>query len=152
MKTCGPFAVVDAIREGDMAENDSIQAHVSFARCLTNERFFDRFYEHFMTSHPDVKPRFAHTDMEKQRHLLRHGVASALKFANEESVMTRSAINRIRESYDHQHLDIKPELYDFWLDSLMKTVAESGPEFTPTLDRLWRDELAPAISYIKAGY
>lgn len=135
-----------------MAEDDSMQVHASFARCLTNERFFDRFYEYFMASHPDVKPRFANTNMEMQKHLLRHGVASALKFANEDSVMARAAINRIRESHDHQHLNINPELYDFWLESLMKTVAESDPEFTTVLGKLWRDELAPAISYIKAGY
>ena len=30
--------------------------------------------------------------------------------------------------------------------------AETDPEFTPALGDLWRDELAPAISYIKAGY
>lgn len=135
-----------------MSDDASVQVQASFARCLVNEKFFNRFFELFMASHPAIKPRFANVVVEKQYDILRHGVSSALMFSDEESVMARSCIDRIRQSHDHAHMNVDPGLYDFWLESLLKTVAETDPEFTPALGDLWRDELAPAISYIKAGY
>lgn len=72
---------------------------ISFGRCLTDPRFFDRFCEIFMGSHPDIGPMFAKTDMPKQKHLLRHGLMSALMFA-EDDAMARMCIDRIRDSHN----------------------------------------------------
>lgn len=130
---------------------DRVQA--SFARCLVHPRFFDRFYEIFIASHPAIQPMFAGTDMAKQHQLLRHGLMSALRFAqSEKNLMAKVCIDRIRESHGRKQLAISPDLYPFWLDSLVKTIAECDPGFDATLEREWRDMLQPVIDHIKSGY
>lgn len=123
----------------------------SFGRCLADRTFFDRFYDVFMASHADVPPMFDRTDMTKQKHLLRHGLMSALMYA-EGDVMAGSAIDRIRESHGRQRLNIRPELYRAWLQSIMHTVSECDPEFTPELGHAWNEALLPAIRHIQSGY
>ncbi len=130
---------------------DRVQA--SFARCLVHPRFFDRFYEIFVVSHPAIQPMFANTDMTRQHQLLRHGLMSALRFAqSEKNLMAKVCIDRIRESHGRTRLAISPELYPFWLNSLVKAVAECDPGFCPMLEREWRDVLQPVVDYIKSGY
>lgn len=130
---------------------DRVQA--SFARSPVHPRFFDRFYEVFIASHPAIQPMFANTDMTKQHQLLRHGLMSALRFAqSEKNLMAKVCIDRIRESHSRKQLAISPDLYPFWPDSLVKAVAECDPAFDAALEREWRDVLQPVIDYIKGGY
>ncbi|MCL5668412.1 MAG: hypothetical protein M1392_00060 [Gammaproteobacteria bacterium] len=37
----------------------------SYGRCTVNQKFLDRFYDIFLTSHPAIKPMFAKTDFAK---------------------------------------------------------------------------------------
>lgn len=125
----------------------------SYARCLVNPAFFNRFYEIFTGSHPAIRPMFAKTDMAKQHHLLRHGVMSALRYAqSEKNLMAKVCIDRIRESHSRKQYAISPELYPFWLNSLIQAVRETDPEFNPTLDEEWRQVLQPVVDYIGSGY
>ncbi len=114
-------------------------------------RFFDRFYEIFMASHPDIRPMFAKTDMIKQKHLLRHGFMSALMFV-EDDAMARMCIDRIRDNHSQSRLNIAPDLYHHWVSSILQTVSEFDREFTPRLGKLWREAPTPAVEHIKAGY
>ncbi len=123
----------------------------SFGRCLANQKFFDRFYEIFISSHADIQPMFAKTDMARQKHLLRHGLMSALMY-EEGDVMAKSAIDRIRETHGQQRLNIHPELYRYWQESIVRTVSECDPEFTPELGQRWNEVLVPAIRHIQSGY
>ncbi len=65
---------------------------------------------YFLESHPDIKPRFAHTDFDAQKHLLRQSINLAMLFANENPV-GKKGINRIRQSHSQSGLNIPPELY-----------------------------------------
>jgi hemoglobin-like flavoprotein len=123
----------------------------SYARCLNKTGFLNRFYEIFMASHPEVKPHFAHTDLNTQIQLLRHGLMSVFMFA-EQNPIGQKALTRIRESHKRTKLDIAPHLYQYWTDSLIKTVSEYDGQFDTELERAWRQVIQPATDYIKSGY
>jgi len=128
-----------------------MKVQTSFGRCLTHERFFDRFYEIFVASHPGIRPMFARTDMFRQKGLLRHGLMSALMYA-ESDLMAKACIDRIRESHGRSRLNIRLELYRHWLVGIVQAVSDCDPEFMPALGRLWRGALLPAAECIQSGY
>jgi hemoglobin-like flavoprotein len=104
-----------------------------------------------MASHREIRPMFASTDMVKQKHLLRHGLMSALMFV-EDNAMAKMCIDRIRDSHGQGRLNIRPELYSHWISSIVQVVSEFDAQFTPALGQLWRDVLTPAVEHIKSGY
>lgn len=123
----------------------------SYGRCLARKDFFDRFYIIFVDSHPDIRPMFAKTDMPKQKELLRHGLMSALLFM-ESDVMAKACIDRIRATHGATRLNIRPALYQYWIDSIVQTVSESDPQYSPALGEQWREVLVPAVRHIQSGY
>lgn len=133
-----------------MANDKSTRVQASYARCLSGTRFLDRFYDIFM-AHPEIRPLFAKTDMEKQKHLLRHGLSSVLMYAQNYAT-ARSCLLRIQETHSRQNLNIHPKLYPIWIDSLMRAVGECDPQFDAQLEADWREIIAPGIDLIVSGY
>ena len=128
-----------------------VDVEASFARCLVNEHFLDRFYEIFIKSHPAIKPMFANTDFTQQKELLRHGLMSVMMFA-ENDPMAKACLDRIRESHNRKHLAIDPGLYKHWVESLIKTVSEIDPDYSPTLETSWMEVIKPGVAHIAGGY
>lgn len=123
----------------------------SFGRCCVKGDVIGRFYEFFLKSHPDIGPRFAHTDFETQKNLLRQGINLAILFAA--GVPTGAmAIGRLRETHKQSRLNISPTLYPFWQKSLLQAIAEFDAQFSPTLRRQWEGVLRKTIDHITAGY
>jgi len=123
----------------------------SFGRAMTKQHFMARFYEIFIHCNPRIPQLFRNTDMEKQRELLSQSLSMVLLFSQGNPV-AKSVINRIRSSHDHKHLNISPDLYAFWVDSLIATLAECDQGFNPGLEQQWREILQVAIDHIKSGY
>ncbi|MDH1681399.1 globin, partial [Pseudomonas chengduensis] len=48
--------------------------------------------------------------------------------------------------------DIRPELYDLWLDALLLTISEHDKECDADVRQAWREVLNKGIAVIKAGY
>ena len=46
----------------------------------------------------------------------------------------------------------RPELYDFWLDSLLRSAREFDPQFNSEIDQAWRQMLQPGIEYMRSRY
>lgn len=133
-----------------MSENYA-DVQQSFQRCLTNKQFLFRFYEIFMSSHPDIRPMFTKTDFDKQIGLLRHGLSSALNFAGGTKI-GQSVLKRIGETHSRGRMNISPELYPYWINSLVTAVAECDPKFTPDLDKRWRNAMTVATDFIRAAH
>lgn len=127
------------------------EVETSYGRCLLKDGFLNRFYEIFITSHPDIRPMFAHTDFSAQIGLLRHGLNSVFMFS-ENNPIARKTLTRIRSSHSKDKLNIAPSLYRYWIDSLIKTVSEFDPEFTSDIEQAWRCVIQPAVDYITSGY
>lgn len=122
----------------------------SFQRCLTRKEFLKRFYDIFMASHPDVPKLFAKTDFDTQIRLLRHGLSASIAFAGGMRVGAH-VLERIGDTHGRGKMNIDPKLYPYWMDSLVRTVEETDPRYTPALGARWREALGIAISYIRGS-
>ncbi len=127
------------------------KVRLSYGRAISKRQFMDRFYELFMQSSPIVARKLAATDIEKQQELLSQAVNMVILFPQGNRI-ARNAIKRIRESHQRDGLDIKPEYYSFWVDSLATALAEHDPDFDGELEQAWRKVVQDAIDYIIEGY
>lgn len=128
----------------------------SYGRCMitreTKETFFHTFYDKFLNSHPVIGQMFKHTQFEKQITMLKNAISMAILFAEKQDELARDVLTKIRRSHSRARRDVKPEYYNFWLNSLVDTLRECDPQFTVQLEADWRDMLQVTIDYIVAGY
>jgi len=123
----------------------------SFGRCTVNQKFLDRFYDIFLASHPDIKPMFEKTDFSKQKALLRSGISMMIMYEDGTQV-AKMALDRLGHSHGKQGMNIAPKMYQYWIDSLVAAVKECDPQFSPALEKHWRDAMRRGINYmISAG-
>ena len=131
--------------------NDFEEVKQSFARCMIKGDVIGRFYDIFLDSYPAIKPRFANTDFDSQKHLLRQGVNLAIMFASDNPV-GKKGIERIRKSHSKLSLNIPPDFYPYWKKSFIQAASEFDPEFSNELEQQWDSVLQTTISYIIEGY
>jgi len=125
--------------------------HASLNRCLANDRFMEIFYEGFMKSDDEIRQMFSNTDFDKQKKLLRKALLSAVTFAAGGEV-ARERLSVIRATHNRAHMNVRPELYPFWVDSLIQAVAACDTTYNERLDAEWRAVLKPTIDFITSGY
>jgi hemoglobin-like flavoprotein len=123
----------------------------SFGRCCASEKFFDDFYETFLKSSPRAKEKFKDVDMARQKGLLRDAIAFMVMFFDGSSVAT-AKVDKLASSHSRARLNIEPDLYKFWLESLLVTVARHDARFGPEQDRAWRAVMGKGIAALVAGY
>lgn len=123
----------------------------SYSRACLNPKFFDRFYEIFLASDSRIKPMFAKTDFKKQKEDLRTGLAMLLAHLEGKTAGTMT-VNRIAQSHSKKNLNIDPNLYQFWIDSLVKAVRECDQKCTPDLERAWHKCLRSGVDFIVSQY
>lgn len=119
----------------------------SYGRCCMRPEFFDRFYNIFLGSHPSIKPMFAQTNFTKQKALLREGVAMMLMHLEGKSIGTL-CLNRIADTHNPRRMNITPQLYEYWINSVIATAKEYDSEWTPELEAEWRKALHAGVHYI----
>ena len=130
---------------------DLSEVKKSYGRACLNPKFLDRFYEIFLGSHPRIKPLFAKTDFKKQKEALRTGLAMLLAHLEGKPTGTMT-LDRIGESHSKKNMNIDPNLYQYWIDSLVKAVKEIDPQFTPELERGWEKVCRAGVDYIVSKY
>ncbi len=123
----------------------------SYSRCCVNPKFFDLFYDNFLASHPTIAPMFAKTDMTKQKTLLRQGLSMMFMHLGGNSVGT-TGVDRIAESHSKKKMNIDPNLYDYWINSLVKSVKACDEKMTPALEGEWRKILRTGVDRIVSQY
>jgi hemoglobin-like flavoprotein len=114
------------------------------------QRFFDAFYEKFITASPEVAQAFKDTDMEHQRNMLEKSFYGLFVFYATGN--NNDYLEKIAHRHSKHDANIRPELYDLWLDCLLQTVAEYDPQFTREIELAWRLVLATGITYMKFHY
>ena len=126
----------------------------SYERILKREIdgrcFFDAFYVNFINASPEIREKFKHTDMLHQQKMLKKSFYNLLVFYATNNV--DNYLIRIAKQHNRNHLNIPPPLYDLWLDTLLKTVADYDPEFSSTIELSWRLVLSTGITYMKFKY
>ena len=119
-------------------------AEDSYRRC-GQDHFFPAFYQRLLASHPAIPPKFAKTDFQKQHKLLQHGIGLLLIFAKRQNP---ALLERIAGRHAPHDLDIAPELYPFFVDSLLATVRQFDPQVDAKVEDAWRQALAPGIAFL----
>jgi len=120
----------------------------SYHRSRQSGVLFDTFYEIFLRKSPEIASKFAHTDFARQKLMLKQSLLEMLNYyCGIESV--RQEIERIGNL--HRQLEIRPEHYELWLDSLCEAVARHNPEYRAELGELWREAMRPGIALMLPG-
>lgn len=112
--------------------------------------FFETFYWHFLRSSDLISEQFLNTDMEKQRRMLKKSFYSLISFYA--SGAADNVLEKIAYMHSARELDIKPALYDLWMDSLVVTVQDYDPEFNDNVELAWRLVMSLGITYMKFKY
>ena len=102
--------------------------------------------------HPDVKPLFAKTDFRRQHNLLRHALSLLLIYPNKPEAEGRSLLRRVAERHSRSDLAIDPSLYGPFVDSLIVTVRQYDPDFTPEIEAAWRATVEQGVEYMISKY
>jgi len=126
-------------------------AKASYERCRAAPAFFPTFYRAFLATCPEAAPLFAHTDFAKQNKLLRHAVGLLLIFPNQPPGEP-TLLSRLAERHSRRDLNIDPTLYAPFIDSLIATVRQFDPDFTPATEAAWRATVRLGVEYMKAKY
>lgn len=123
----------------------------SLDRCLLSPGFLKRFYEIFLASSPEVRLKFQHVDMARQRQVLHQSLKLTLMAVYGTPESTRGLLG-LAETHSRKGRDIPPHLYELWLNALVEAASEHDTQFTPELRLAWRDMLQPAIQFITDRY
>ncbi len=121
----------------------------SYGRCCASSSFFDTFYQHFLASSPAIHDKFVKTDMTAQKHLLRAGILNLVLYARG---MSGTKLIALGQSHSREGFDIRPELYDLWLDALLLAIKQHDLEVTGEDLTAWREMLGKGINLIKSYY
>ena len=123
----------------------------SYQRCEDAGGFFDTFYDVFFAKSPEIAPKFANADMEKQKQIVMASVLMMLRLRTKDPVAHRT-VEEIGETHSRQGHDIRPDLYPIWLDALCETLAARDPQFSPELETQWREVMKEGIELIVSKY
>lgn len=124
----------------------------SLLRCEARWDFFDRFYERFLGSSPEVREKFADTDFVHQKRALRASFHVMLLAAEDETKGPDRYLAHVAARHGAGDLDIGAKLYDLWLDSLLATVRDCDPEFGPEVEKAWEAVMMVGIHYLCRNY
>jgi hemoglobin-like flavoprotein len=109
--------------------------------------FFTAFYEVFVKDSSEAAERFRNVDMNLQRDHLRKSLEHMVYFSIDREASDEML--KTARSHSKSVRDIQPELYERWLESLLKAVRKYDPEFSDEVEIAWRVVLAPGISYMQ---
>jgi hemoglobin-like flavoprotein len=89
--------------------------------------------------------------MDSQMVMLKNSLALVVMYGSR-SEYALGFVTELAERHGSRSLDIKPHLYEFWLESLMRAIERHDPNFSESLDKTWRQLLRAPIEFMKANY
>ncbi|MCG6656872.1 globin [Halomonas campisalis] len=119
-------------------------------RQVDDQDFFSAFYDRFIAASPEVAVKFRHTDMPRQRSMLKKAFYHLLAFYV--SSHADYYLHQVAILHSRAHLDIRPALYDLWLDCLVDTARVFDEQFDADIELAWRLVMTPGIVYMTFHY
>lgn len=137
-----------------MTDNKAIRDRVekSYGACRMTGTFTSDFYSLFLGLSPRISAKFSGTNMEHQQRMLDHGIRHLIRYFHEPNAVTVEKMNALSESHSKTELNIEPDLYPFFLEALLKTVATHDPDFDTDTEEAWRMVTAHGIAAMQAVY
>lgn len=123
----------------------------SLDRCVSQPEFLDRFYEMLLASSDEIAEKFRHTEFTRQKAALQTALY-VLLFAHKWNLKGDAYLCGLAHRHSREDLDVRPELYDLWLDCLIKTASEFDPLFDEAIADSWRAMLGSGIEFMKSAY
>lgn len=123
----------------------------SYERCSHAEDFFGTFYDIFLGKTEEIAEKFAATDFKKQKLLLKASLVMMIRLGTGDA-KAGPVLARVGESHSRARLDIRPDLYEVWLDSLCEAVKKEDPVYSPELEAQWRHCMRKGIDLITSMY
>lgn len=129
-------------------------AKASFDRCSAAPEFLSGFYRHFFALCPEAQPLFVQTDFARQTRLLRDAIGLLLiaPFFSTGADAGPTVLSKMAERHSRRHLNIEPRFYPPFVESLMATVKESDPEYSPAIEAAWRAAISKGVAYMQSKY
>lgn len=125
----------------------------SLKRCLAAPDFLLDFYGLFMASSDEIQEKFANTDIKQQTRVLADSLwAMAVAAQGRTGSPAWGELPRLADMHSHTQLDVRPELYDQWLDCLVEAARRHDPSFSAGVERAWRETLAVGIALMRSRY
>ena len=124
---------------------------ISLNRCLAQDSFIPTFYEKFLASSEEVRKKFRFTDFEKQSKMLARSLQLSAG-ATSGDVESLREISERAKTHDRYHFDIKPHLYDLWLDTLIATAQDIDELWDEKTEASWRKILGFVIQHMVKRY
>jgi hemoglobin-like flavoprotein len=133
---------------------DSVDVfRASLKRCLERPDFLLDFYGTFMNSSEEIRTKFSGTDFKRQTQVLADSLwAMAVAAQGSAGSPAQGNLPRLAEKHNRHNLDIRPGLYDEWLDCLVDTARRHDPSFSPAIEEAWRKTLAVGIEILRSRY
>ncbi|MCB1324700.1 MAG: globin [Spirochaetales bacterium] len=127
-------------------------AQKSFVRVLglRGPEFFDDFYRDFLGRSPEIKSKFAGTDMERQREVLRASFYHMFDYFETRRPNVR--LEEMARRHARNQLDIPPSMYDEWLNCLLGLLRQHDPGFDAAVEEAWKAVVMPVIEYMRGLY
>lgn len=137
-----------------MRDVERVESFVaSLKRCLAQSDFLLHFYGLFMDSSEEVREKFKHTDFERQTKVLADSLwVMSVVAQGDRKGEAWSGLRALAERHSRTQLDIRPGLYDVWLDCLLKAARRHDPLFSSEIEAAWRGTLAVGIEYMRSKY
>ena len=125
----------------------------SLKRCLAQPEFLLDFYGFFMDSSDEIRQKFAHTDFKRQTRVLAESFwVISVAAQGPKASPAWGELPRMAARHGRNDLDIRPGLYDSWLDCLVEAVRKHDGQCSPEIEDAWRKTLAVGIDYMRTKY
>ena len=112
--------------------------------------FFDEFYERFIASSPTVAEKFQHVDMVFQKQMLKQSLILLSNLFATKRIP--DGLNEIAKKHSRGAADIPPDLYQLWLECLLKTVKKFDPRYCDDIELAWRMICSQGIAFMTFMY
>jgi hemoglobin-like flavoprotein len=135
-----------------MTDRDDVElVNDSLERCTPHADFFATFYLRFRDSSEEVAKKFEGTDIRRQTRALRDSFYLLLRaVGGDPEAWQALELRAIR--HDRRHLDIRPDMYQLWLESLVITIRDFDRELDAITEAAWRRVMKKGIDFMSARY
>jgi len=117
---------------------------------IDGQSFLDYFYKIFLESSDEIKNKFKNTDLNLQTKMLRKSISELVHFYISKKVS--SDLYCIGQSHNKDNLNIRPVMYDLWLQKLTEAVQKFDDQYSSQVELAWHIILAPGIAFMKYSY
>ncbi|VWC47398.1 hypothetical protein BLA23254_07473 [Burkholderia lata] len=112
------------------------------------ELFFDRFYDIFLNTSTDIRAKFAHTEMTRQKQMMRKSFFHLLNLYR--TKVTSDYLERIAVEHGPARLAIPEYMFNAWRSAILATVRElDARHFDVTVEIAWAMTIAPGLEFMR---